>query len=49
MKINDKTILEIEKTFERKGFNYDDFVSAFPNDDSLFGVIKCSLGSDFVL
>ena len=41
MKINDKTILEVEKTFERKGFNYDDFLSAFPNDDSRFGVIDC--------
>ena len=39
IKINDQTILEVEKQFERKGFNYDDFLNAFPSDDSRFGVI----------
>ena len=41
IKINDQTILEVEKQFERKGFNYDDFLNAFPSDDSRFGVIDC--------
>ena len=39
IKINDKTELEVEKQYERKDFNYDDFLSGFPNDDSRFGVI----------
>ena len=41
IKINDQTILEVEKQFERKGFNYDDFLNAFPSDDSRFGVLDC--------
>ena len=39
IKINDKTELEVEKQYERKDFNYDDFLLGFPNDDSRFGVI----------
>ena len=41
IKINDQTMLEVEKQFERKGFNYDDFLNAFPSDDSRFGVLDC--------
>ena len=41
IKINDKTELEVEKQYERKQFNYDDFLSGFPSDDSRFGVIDC--------
>ena len=46
LKINDQTQLEVETEFPSEGFNYEDFISKFPDDESRFGIVDIDMSNE---